>query len=184
MLLLLLSHFSRVQLCATPWTAAHQAPLSVGFSRQEYWSGVPSPFQSGAHRDKLLRLCWVVTVLRGGDLGFSLEWVALSVWIVGSGSNGRGMEKHLLSSLPHWLQTGPLGHALWVSGWWLQDPHEVLLVLDSSASIGKPGRRQGVRGARMRQVLCAVWLLEVQAVCGDVETRPKDLRNKGGGCGP
>ena len=38
MLLLLLSHFSRVQLCATPWTAAHQAPPSMGFSRQEYWS--------------------------------------------------------------------------------------------------------------------------------------------------
>ena len=34
---------SRVQLLATPWTAAHQAPLSMGFSRQEYWSGVPSP---------------------------------------------------------------------------------------------------------------------------------------------
>ena len=32
---------SRVQLLATPWTAAHQAPLSMGFSRQEYWSGVP-----------------------------------------------------------------------------------------------------------------------------------------------
>ena len=41
--LLLLSHFSRVQLCATPWTAAHQAPLSMGFSRQEYWSGLPFP---------------------------------------------------------------------------------------------------------------------------------------------
>ena len=41
--LLLLSHFSRVQLCATPWTAAHQAPPSLGFSRQEYWSGVPLP---------------------------------------------------------------------------------------------------------------------------------------------
>ena len=34
---------SRVRLCATPWTAAHQAPLSMGFSRQEYWSGVPLP---------------------------------------------------------------------------------------------------------------------------------------------
>ena len=34
---------SRVQLLATPWTAAYQAPLSMGFSRQEYWSGVPSP---------------------------------------------------------------------------------------------------------------------------------------------
>ena len=36
LLLLLLSHFSRVQLCATPQTAAHQAPPSLGFSRQEY----------------------------------------------------------------------------------------------------------------------------------------------------
>ena len=43
LLLLLLSHFSPVWLLATPWTAAHQAPLSMGFSRQEYWSGVPLP---------------------------------------------------------------------------------------------------------------------------------------------
>ena len=41
--LLLLSHISRVQLCATPQTAAQQAPLSLGFSRQEYWSGLPFP---------------------------------------------------------------------------------------------------------------------------------------------
>ena len=34
---------SSVQLFATPWTAAHQAPPSMGFSRQEYWSGVPLP---------------------------------------------------------------------------------------------------------------------------------------------
>ena len=39
--LLLLSHFSRVWPCATPETAAHQALLSLGFSRQEYWSGLP-----------------------------------------------------------------------------------------------------------------------------------------------
>ena len=43
LLLLLLSRFSRVQLCVTPWTAAHQAPLSTGFSRQEYWSGFAFP---------------------------------------------------------------------------------------------------------------------------------------------
>ena len=42
-LLLLLSHFSRVQLCATLWTVAHQAPPSLGFSRQEHWSGLPFP---------------------------------------------------------------------------------------------------------------------------------------------
>ena len=38
-----LSHFSHVQLFATLWTVAHQAPLSMGFSRQEYWSGLPYP---------------------------------------------------------------------------------------------------------------------------------------------
>ena len=37
------SRFSRVWLCATPWTVAHQALLSMGFSRQEYWSGLPCP---------------------------------------------------------------------------------------------------------------------------------------------
>ena len=43
LLLLLLNCFSRVRLCATLWTAAHQAPLSLGFSRQEHWSGLPFP---------------------------------------------------------------------------------------------------------------------------------------------
>ena len=43
LLLLLLSHFSHVRLCATPETTAHQAPPSLGFSRQEHWSGLPFP---------------------------------------------------------------------------------------------------------------------------------------------
>ena len=43
LLLLLRSRFSRVPLCVTPWTAAHQAPPSLGFSRQEQWSGLPFP---------------------------------------------------------------------------------------------------------------------------------------------
>ena len=43
LLLLLLSHFSHVWLCVTPSTAARQAPPSLGFSRQEHWSGFPFP---------------------------------------------------------------------------------------------------------------------------------------------
>ena len=44
---------SRVRLFATPWTAAHQAPPSMGFSRQEYWSGVPLPSPPpGLHQPK------------------------------------------------------------------------------------------------------------------------------------
>ena len=57
-LLLLLSHFSRVQLCVKPQTAAHQAPPSLGFSRQEHWSGLPfpSPVHACMHA-KLLQSC-------------------------------------------------------------------------------------------------------------------------------
>ena len=43
LLLLLLTHFSCVRFCATPHTTAHQAPPSLGFSRQEHWSGLPLP---------------------------------------------------------------------------------------------------------------------------------------------
>ena len=50
LLLLLLSRFSRVRLCVTPETAAHQAPPSLGFSRQEHWSGLPCP--SPMHESK------------------------------------------------------------------------------------------------------------------------------------
>ena len=39
----MLTHFSRVHLFVTPWPVARQAALSMGFSRQEYWSGLPSP---------------------------------------------------------------------------------------------------------------------------------------------
>ena len=50
LLQLLLSHFSCVGLYATPYMAAHQAPPSLGFSRQEYWSGLPFP--SPTHKVK------------------------------------------------------------------------------------------------------------------------------------
>ena len=39
----MLSRFSSVRLCAMLWTVAHQAPLSMGFSGPEYWSGLPCP---------------------------------------------------------------------------------------------------------------------------------------------
>ena len=40
----LVKSLSRVRLFVSPWTVAHQAPPSMGFSRQEYWSGLPFPF--------------------------------------------------------------------------------------------------------------------------------------------
>ena len=50
---------SRAQLLATPWTAAYQAPPSMGFSRQEHWSGVPSPSPGDAHMYAFLVFVYV-----------------------------------------------------------------------------------------------------------------------------
>ena len=48
---------SHVRLLATPWTTAHQAPLSIGFSRQEYWSG--APLLSPDTDKKSINICWM-----------------------------------------------------------------------------------------------------------------------------
>ena len=49
---------SHVWLLATPWTAAYQAPLSMGFSRQEYWSGLPLPSPESKARLLLFQVSW------------------------------------------------------------------------------------------------------------------------------
>ena len=48
---------SGVRLFLTPWTAAYQAPLSMGFSRHEYWSGVPSPLAVNFFSKNFLKFC-------------------------------------------------------------------------------------------------------------------------------
>ena len=54
---MLLSCFSRVRLCATPETAAHQAPPSLGFSRQEHWSGLPFPSPMHESESEVAQSC-------------------------------------------------------------------------------------------------------------------------------
>ena len=49
--------FSRVQLLATPWTAAYQASPSMWFSRQEHWSGVPLPSLVKCNKEQLNKIC-------------------------------------------------------------------------------------------------------------------------------
>ena len=82
LLLLLLSHFSRVRLCATLQTAAHQAPPSLGFSRQEHWSGLPFPSPmhesekwkwSCSSRVWLLATPWTAAYQAPLSLGFSRQ---------------------------------------------------------------------------------------------------------------
>ena len=93
LLLLLLSCFSCVQLCATPWTAAYQASLSMGFSRQEHWSGLPFPSPMHESESEVAQLCptlsdpmdcslpgssihgiFQATVLEWGAIAFSIKW--------------------------------------------------------------------------------------------------------------
>ena len=57
LLLLLLSHFSCVRLCATPQMSAHQAPPSLGFSRQEQWSGLPFPSPMQESESEVTQSC-------------------------------------------------------------------------------------------------------------------------------
>ena len=87
---------SRVRLFATPWTAAHQAPLSMGFSRQEYWNGVPLP--SPVDRQWIANIQDGRLVGRmeradeelgdgGGDVGLPAGWLRVdctSGWLSGS----------------------------------------------------------------------------------------------------
>ena len=55
---------SRVRLSSTPWTVAYQAPPSMGFSRQEYWSGVPSPSPLYPHKHLLFLIFLMTTILK------------------------------------------------------------------------------------------------------------------------
>ena len=95
----MLSHFSFVGLFGTLWTVADQAPLSMGFSRQEYWNGLPFP--------------------PPGDLpGLSHIYILLNFCLIFSHSsvscqfNSRTSQKNLerereISSLtPHWMRVG------------------------------------------------------------------------------
>ena len=80
-----LSHFSQVQLSATPWTMANQAPLSMGFSRQEYWNGLPFPFPVIKHevsemskvkllsRVQLFATPWTIAYQAPPSMGFSRQ---------------------------------------------------------------------------------------------------------------
>ena len=70
---------SRVRLLATPWTAAYQAPLSMGFSRQEYWSGAPLPSPSVFYLNILSKVD-IFKFLESESESQSLSVVSDSLW--------------------------------------------------------------------------------------------------------
>ena len=76
-LILLSCVLSRVQLFVTPWTIARQAPLSVGSSRQEYWSGLPCPPPGDLPNPGIEPASPTSPVLTGGFFYHSISWEAL-----------------------------------------------------------------------------------------------------------
>ena len=68
--------FSHVQLFVTPWPVAHQAPLSMGFSRQEYWSGLPFPFLGDRPDPETEPTSLTSPALAGGFFTTSATWEA------------------------------------------------------------------------------------------------------------
>ena len=71
-----LSFFSCAQLSATLWTVAHQAPLSMEFSRQEYWNGLPSPPPGNLPDPGIKPTSLMSTLLAGGFFTTSATWEA------------------------------------------------------------------------------------------------------------
>ena len=134
MLLLLLSHFSHVRLCATPQTAAHQTPPSLGFSRQEHWSGLPFP--SPMRESEVTQSCPTPSEPMDCSLPGSsvhgifqervLEWgaVAFSNKCIVTTNNINCSERKLRYMVKGW-GWNVLDQISWKhSGWWLhrEDP--------------------------------------------------------------
>ena len=76
---------SRVRLLATPWTAAYQAPPSMGFSRQDYWSGVPLPSPWEAYSLALILMSdpWVRSLHTANPKAEHLEMLYVDITILG-----------------------------------------------------------------------------------------------------
>ena len=78
MLLYNLYIFSRVRLFVTPWSVAYQGPLSMGFSRQEYWSGLPCPPPGDLLNPGIELASFKSPAFAGGFFTISATWEALS----------------------------------------------------------------------------------------------------------
>ena len=75
----MLSYFSHVQLFASLWTAVHQATLSMGFSRQEYWSGLPFPAPEDLPNPGIKPTSLLPPTLAGGFFTARATWEAQSL---------------------------------------------------------------------------------------------------------
>ena len=83
-----LSHFSHVQLSATLWTVALQGPLSIEFSRQEYWSGLPFPPSEDLPNPGIEPVSLLSPAVAGGFFTTNASWEVLTVLDIEGGVSG------------------------------------------------------------------------------------------------
>ena len=114
----ILTCFSRVWLFMTLWTVAHQAPLSMGFPRQEYWSGLPCPPPGDLPNPGIEPKHPVSPALAGGFFTTSTTWeafcefstdlfyilVLMSVWVLFSGIYCYSAAVNILVYVFWWIQ--------------------------------------------------------------------------------
>ena len=129
---------SRVQLLVTPWTAAHQAPPSMGLSRQEYWSGVPLPPPDFPYNWEKKKIWWTtsfVCLCTLSIISFEKNYKENNQVIPcpsSSKKKSQTVQHQRAQRSPHWLwtlsffliftQKQPL-HVLTVLPSWLPTPH-------------------------------------------------------------
>ena len=124
----MLSHFSCVWLFVTPWTVARQAPLSMEFSRQEYWSGLPCPPSfRGSSEPRDLTMSLMSPALAAGLFTSSVTWETLA------GSHGSSIFNFLwkvslfsVVSAPIYIPSNSVGgfpfwKALWMWSDWTEE---------------------------------------------------------------
>ena len=105
--IIMLSCFSRVQLCATPWTVTHQAFLSMGFSRPEYWSVLPSPPPGDLPYLGIKPASRMCHALAGRFFTTSITWEATPCIIMGpQNCNERILILYFFFLWAQWAKTG------------------------------------------------------------------------------
>ena len=132
--------FSCVQLSATPWTVAHQAPLSMGFSKQEYWSGLPCPLPADLHYPGIEPASHISPALAGRSFTTSTTWEA-PIQRTGIKPGSSALQ---LDSLPAELPGKPIQRTDWWfsevegRGWakWMQTVRRYKLSITRKISLG------------------------------------------------
>ena len=174
----MLNRFSHVRLCVTPWTAVHQAPLSMEFSRQEYWSGLPFPFPRYIYICDYIYIC--IHIFASMFVYLSSQFCS---WYIGS-FEGRvltSFRETIISIaiiLISWLKNGPVFLMTpFVTGRWVF--FSCSFSLENVASLRAPSLCRDLTSCPLQSVFqgpSSVWWLAVTShisrfVCGLVPSR-------------